>query len=92
MIVLTSFVDYDHVLPAIRAGARGYLLKDIEPEELVAGIRRVFQGQVELHPDAAGLLMTHVTSLLERMRPMNPAIRKLRSWISLPAESRKYCS
>ena len=62
VIVLTSFVDYDHVLPAIRAGARGYLLKDIEPEELVAGIRRVFQGQVELHPDAAGLLMTHVTS------------------------------
>ncbi|CAM3533606.1 MULTISPECIES: response regulator [Paenibacillus] len=62
VIVLTSFVDYDHVLPAIRAGARGYLLKDIEPEELVAAIRRVFQGQVELHPDAAGLLMTHVTS------------------------------
>lgn len=61
VIVLTSFVDYDHVLPAIRAGARGYLLKDIEPEELVAAIRRVFQGMVELHPDAAGLLMTHVT-------------------------------
>ncbi|MFE0554366.1 response regulator [Paenibacillus sp. NPDC058910] len=62
VIVLTSFIDYDHVLPAIRAGARGYLLKDIEPEELVAAIRRVYEGQVELHPDAAGLLMTHVTS------------------------------
>ncbi|MEC0256222.1 response regulator transcription factor [Paenibacillus lautus] len=62
VIVLTSFIDYDHVLPAIRAGARGYLLKDIEPEDLVAAIRRVNEGQVELHPDAAGLLMTHVTS------------------------------
>lgn len=62
VIVLTSFVDYDHVLPAIRAGARGYLLKDIEPEDLVAAIRRVYQGQVELHPDAAGLLMSHVTA------------------------------
>ncbi|MGG4096522.1 response regulator [Paenibacillus lautus] len=62
VIVLTSFIDYDHVLPAIRAGARGYLLKDIEPEDLVAAIRRVYEGQVELHPDAAGLLMTHVTS------------------------------
>ncbi|MFG1731671.1 response regulator [Paenibacillus sp. 843] len=62
VIVLTSFIDYDHVLPAIRAGARGYLLKDIEPEDLVAAVRRVNEGQVELHPDAAGLLMTHVTS------------------------------
>ncbi|WP_127592258.1 response regulator [Paenibacillus lautus] len=62
VIVLTSFIDYGHVLPAIRAGARGYLLKDIEPEDLVAAIRRVYEGQVELHPDAAGLLMTHVTS------------------------------
>lgn len=62
VIVLTSFIDYDHVLPAIRAGARGYLLKDIEPEDLVAAIRRVYEGRVELHPDAAGLLMTHVTS------------------------------
>ena len=59
--MLTSFIDYDHV-PAIRAGARGYLLKDIEPEDLVVAIRRVYKGQVELHPDAAGLLMTHVTS------------------------------
>ncbi|MFC5650055.1 response regulator [Paenibacillus solisilvae] len=57
VIVLTSFSDQDHVLPAIRAGARGYLLKDIEPEELVNAIRRVYQGQVELHPEAAGQLM-----------------------------------
>ncbi|GFN31571.1 response regulator [Paenibacillus xylaniclasticus] len=58
VIVLTSFSDEDHVLPAIRAGAKGYLLKDIEPDELVRAIRRVWQGQVELHPDAAGRLMS----------------------------------
>jgi DNA-binding NarL/FixJ family response regulator len=57
VIVLTSFSDEDHVLPAIRAGAKGYLLKDIEPDELVRAIRRVWQGQVELHPDAAVRLM-----------------------------------
>lgn len=60
VIVLTSFSDQDHVLPAIRAGARGYLLKDVEPEELVRAIRRVHQGQVELHPEVAGQLMNHV--------------------------------
>ncbi|AZN41693.1 response regulator [Paenibacillus albus] len=57
VIVLTSFSDQDHVLPAIRAGARGYLLKDVEPDELAQAIRRVFQGQVELHPSVTGQLM-----------------------------------
>ncbi|MDF2960784.1 MAG: response regulator containing a CheY-like receiver domain and an DNA-binding domain [Paenibacillus sp.] len=57
VIVLTSFSDQDHVLPAVRAGARGYLLKDIEPDELVKAIRRVYEGKVELHPEAAGQLM-----------------------------------
>ncbi|GGD77473.1 response regulator [Paenibacillus nasutitermitis] len=62
VIVLTSFSDQDHVLPAIRAGAKGYLLKDIEPGELVDAIKRVHQGQVELHPDAAGQLMSLIAS------------------------------
>ena len=62
VIVLTSFSDEDHVLLAIGAGARGYLLKDIEPEELVNAIRRVHQGQVELHPEAAGQLMNMLTA------------------------------
>ncbi|MFC4100522.1 response regulator [Paenibacillus xanthanilyticus] len=62
VIVLTSFSDQDHVLPAIRAGAKGYLLKDIEPEELVRAIHRVHHGQVELHPDAASALMSVVAA------------------------------
>ncbi|WP_027084610.1 response regulator [Cohnella panacarvi] len=61
VIVLTSFVDQDHVLPAIQAGAKGFLLKDIEPEALVEAIRRVHEGRVELHPDAAGLLVHHLS-------------------------------
>jgi len=61
VIVLTSFVDHDHVLPAIQAGAKGYLLKDIEPEALVESIRRVHDGRVELHPEAAGLLVNHLS-------------------------------
>jgi DNA-binding NarL/FixJ family response regulator len=62
VIVLTSFSDQDHVLPAIRAGAKGYLLKDIEPEKLVFAIRRVYEGHVELHPDAAEQLMNLVAA------------------------------
>ncbi|AJY77987.1 LuxR family transcriptional regulator [Paenibacillus beijingensis] len=71
VIVLTSFSDQDHVLPAIRAGAKGYLLKDVEPEELARAIRRVYQGQVELHPEAAGQLM----DLIAEAEPPKPPER-----------------
>ncbi|SFM20606.1 two component transcriptional regulator, LuxR family [Paenibacillus sp. 1_12] len=62
VVVLTSFSDQDHVLPAIRAGAKGYLLKDIEPDELVRAIRRVNEGYVELHPEAAVQLVNVLAS------------------------------
>ncbi|MNV34202.1 Transcriptional regulatory protein LiaR [compost metagenome] len=62
IIVLTSFSDQDHVLPAIRVGIKGYLLKDIEPEALVVAIRKVHSGQVELHSAAASQLMNLMAS------------------------------
>lgn len=43
-IVLTTFDSDDLVYDAIRAGARGYLLKDVSPEELVEAIRTVYRG------------------------------------------------
>jgi two-component system, NarL family, response regulator LiaR len=49
VIVLTSFADEDKMLPAVRAGAVGYLLKDIDPQELVAAIRTVHDGETILH-------------------------------------------
>lgn len=65
VMILTSFTDQDHALPAIRAGAKGYLLKDLEPEELVQAVRRVHEGKVELHPDVAGQLMSQYVSLYQ---------------------------
>lgn len=62
VIVMTSFNDRAHVLPAVQAGVKGYLLKDIEPSDLADAIRRVHQGKVELHPDAAGELMRLMSS------------------------------
>ena len=61
VIVLTSFSDQNHVLPALRAGAVAYQLKDIEPDELVETIHSAFRGEKQLHPKATNLLLSHVT-------------------------------
>ena len=57
ILVLTSFAGMDHIIPAIRAGALGYLLKDSGPEELVGAIRQVYGGNASLHPVVARKLL-----------------------------------
>jgi DNA-binding NarL/FixJ family response regulator len=52
-IVLTSFGDDDKLFAALRAGAAGYLLKDVEPPELVKAIRNVHDGHTPLSPTIA---------------------------------------
>jgi two-component system, NarL family, response regulator LiaR len=60
VIALTSFLDDDKVLPAVRAGAAGYLLKDVGPNDLVRAIRTVHEGEALLHPAVAARLMEEV--------------------------------
>jgi len=57
VVVLTSFSDHDRVSAAVGAGAVGYLLKDCEPEELVAAVRSAAQGYAPLDPRVAGALL-----------------------------------
>jgi len=56
ILMLTSFSDRDHVVPAMEAGAAGYQLKDIEPDELVLSICRIMRGENTLHPEATTTL------------------------------------
>lgn len=62
VIVLTSFADDEKVFPAIKAGAAGYLLKDMEPAELGEAIRTVQAGEALLHPRVASKLMQDYAS------------------------------
>ncbi len=57
VMILTSFGEDDKLIPAIRAGAQGYLLKDIRPDALVQAVREAYQGKTQLHPDIAQKLM-----------------------------------
>ncbi len=60
VLVLTSFAADDQVLPAVRAGASGYVLKDVAPGELEAAIRTVHRGGVVLDPQVASMVMGEV--------------------------------
>jgi len=62
VIALTSFLDDDKVLPAVRAGAAGYLLKDVGPPELVRAIRTVHGGEALLHPAVAARVLEEVAA------------------------------
>ncbi len=57
VLVLTSFADDDKVFAAVKAGAAGYLLKDVRPQELGDAIRTVNRGEALLHPTVAAKLM-----------------------------------
>ena len=50
ILVLTTYATDEFIFKALRAGAQGYLLKDTSADELLAGIRAVYQGQTQLAP------------------------------------------
>jgi DNA-binding NarL/FixJ family response regulator len=58
VVVLTSFSDRDRILQALDAGAVGYLLKDVEPEDLAKAIAAAAKGESPLDPRAARALVS----------------------------------
>jgi DNA-binding NarL/FixJ family response regulator len=68
VIVLTSFLDDDRLLPALEAGAAGYLLKNSQPAELARAVRAAQAGEAIIDPTAAARLV----SALSRSDPGRP--------------------
>ncbi len=62
VLVLTAHDDDEYVFALLQAGANGYLLKTVEADELVKGIRTVMSGQLVLTPTVAGKVVSQFTS------------------------------
>ena len=91
VIVLTSFLDDERLLPALKAGAAGYLLKNSEPAELARAIRAAHAGEAIIDPTVAARLMDALSEPGEG-RAEAPALTQLtgreREVLSLIANGR----
>ncbi len=65
VVVLTSFASDDQVIPAVQAGAAGYLLKDVDPSGLEAAVRLVHGGEALLDPQKT--VKMHVSNILMKL-------------------------
>ena len=63
ILILTVHADDEHVYRGIKAGARGYLLKDCTPEDLTRAIRTVYSGDTIMSPDIARKMLSTFESL-----------------------------
>jgi two-component system, NarL family, response regulator LiaR len=89
VIVLTSFLDDDRLLPAIQAGAAGYLLKDVEPSELARAVRAAYAGQAMLDPVVAARLVDAIADgQMPRAAPREQLTRREREVLELIARGR----
>ncbi len=73
VIILTMFRQDHYVFEAIKAGARGYLLKDIDEQELVDAIRAVHRGEALINPSLAVNLLDEFRRLSQAAEPAEPA-------------------
>jgi DNA-binding NarL/FixJ family response regulator len=69
ILILTTFDFDEYVVEGLRAGASGFLLKDVRPDELVQAIRIVARGDALLAPSVTRRLLEAVGPALEPMRP-----------------------
>lgn len=60
VLAVTTFHSEDYVVPALKAGASGYIVKDSEPEDIINAIRSVHEGNSVLSPSIARLLVDNL--------------------------------
>lgn len=76
ILVLTTFAGEDKILPAIKAGALGYHLKDSRPEDLARAIRQVHRGESSLHPVIARKVLEELSRPSDRPPTPDPLTQR----------------
>ncbi|MFP3378507.1 response regulator transcription factor [Bacillus sp. SIMBA_069] len=71
ILILSSFSEQDYVLPAMEAGADGYQLKEVQPEQLVASIIAVHEGNANFHPKVTPALFGRSAVKKEKENPFS---------------------
>lgn len=77
VLILTTFDRDAEILGAIEAGAAGYLLKEVDPEVIVDGIRRAAAGDVVLSPDLASRVLKGMRSPLPKLTDREAEVLRL---------------
>jgi len=75
IIILTTFADDEHIYEGVAAGARGYLLKDAPPDDLIEAIRAAYQGKSLIDPGVAAKILERFSSLVNQ--PFTPVTKPL---------------
>lgn len=73
VVVLTTYADDDHLFPALEAGARGYLTKDADGDEIVRAIEDVLSGQAGLSPKVQRRLLERFAEPVRKPAAAAPA-------------------
>lgn len=69
VVVLTTFENDEYVMSALSAGASGFLLKDVPPEQLLDAIRTVYRGDAVIEARSTRKLLQHIGPMLDSARP-----------------------
>jgi len=88
IVILTTFELDEYVFEAIRAGARGFLVKDTEPVELIRGVRAVAAGDALLSPGVTRRLIGEFAARAKQARPvatLDPLTEREREVMALVA-------
>jgi DNA-binding NarL/FixJ family response regulator len=76
VVILTIYHDDANVFEAVKAGARGYILKDSPPQETIEAIRTIARGDALLHPSIASRVLGEFTRI-SRKRAQDPRLKLL---------------